>query len=126
MASVGVALPEDGDVAQELVVRAAALAQRLNGRWVAFVICNDSLPSPRAENAMRHAELAMRNGGTVFFCEGEDVAETLLALAAREQIDILILGAPERRWRFRRGTVERVVRAQRTFDVVVVGDGPRA
>jgi K+-sensing histidine kinase KdpD len=125
VASVGVALPEDGDVAQELVVRAAALAQRLNGRWVAFVICNDALPSPRAENAMRRAELAMRNGGTVFFCEGEDVAQTLLALAAREQIDVLILGAPTHRWRLRRGTVERVVRAHRAFDVVVVGDGPR-
>ena len=67
VASVGVALPEDSDVAQELVDRAAALAQRLNGRWVAFVICNDSLPSPRAESALRHAELAMRSGGTVFF-----------------------------------------------------------
>ena len=129
MASVGVALPEDDDdVAQELVVRAAALAQRLNGRWVAFVICNESLPSPRAKNALRHAELAMRNGGTVFFCEGDDVATTLLALAAREQIDVLILGAPAHSGllqRFRRGTVERVVRAHRSFDVVVVGDGAR-
>lgn len=128
MASVGVALPEDGDVAQELVGRAAALAQRLNGRWVAFVICNDSLPSPRAEHALRHAELAMRCGGTVFFCEGDDVAETLLALAAREQVDILILGAPTRSGflrRFRRSTVERIVRAHRAFDVVVAGDGLR-
>jgi K+-sensing histidine kinase KdpD len=120
--SVGVALPEDAGVAQELVGRAAALAQRLNGRWVAFLICNDALPSPRAENAMRHAELAMRSGGTVFFCEGEDVAQTLLALAARERIDILILGAPERRLRLRRGTVERVVRAERAFDVAVIGN----
>jgi K+-sensing histidine kinase KdpD len=125
VASVGVALPEDGDVAQELVGRAAALAQRLNGRWVAFVICNESLPSPRAESALRQAELAMRSGGTVFFCEGEDIARTLLALAAREQIDILILGAPTHRWRLRAGTVERVVRAHRSFDVVVVGDGVR-
>ena len=124
MASVGVALPEDGDVAQELVDRAQALAQRLNGRWVAFVICNASLPSPRAENAMRQAELAMLRGGTVFYCEGDDVAQTLLDLAAREHIDVLILGAPERRrWRLRPGTVERVVRAHRAFDVVVVGDG---
>ena len=123
MASVGVALPEDNDVAQELVDRAQALAQRLNGRWVAFVICNAALPSPKAENAMRQAELAMLRGGTVFFCEGEDVAKTLLELAAREHVDILILGAPERRWRLRPGTVERVVRAHRSFDVVVVGDG---
>ena len=126
MASVGVALPEDdGEVARELVSRAAALAQRLNGRWVAFVICNEALPAPRAESALRQAELAMRSGGTVFFCEGDDVATTLLALAAREQIDILILGAPSHRWRLRAGTVERVVRAHRSFDVVVVGDGVR-
>ena len=123
MASVGVALPEDSDVAQELVERAEALAQQLNGRWVAFVICNASLPSAKAENAMRQAELAMLRGGTVFFCEGDDVAQTLLELAAREHIDILILGAPERRrWRFGRSTVERVVRAHRAFDVVVAGN----
>ena len=125
MTSVGVALPEDGEIAQELVDRAQALAQRLNGRWVAFVICNDALPSERAENALRQAELAMLRGGTVFVCEGEDTAETLLALAAREQVDVLILGAPERRWRLRAGTVERVVRAQRAFDVVVAGNGAR-
>ena len=122
MTSVGVALPEDAGVAKDLVGRAAALAERLNGRWVAFVICNHALPSPRAENAMRHAELAMRSGGTVFFCEGADTAQTLLELSARERIDILILGSPERRWRFGRGTVERVVRAERAFDVVVVGN----
>jgi len=128
VASVGVALPEDGDVAQELIDRAAALAQRLNGHWVAFVICNESLPSPRAESALRHAELAMLRGGTVFFCEGDDVAQTLLALAAREHVDVLILGAPIRDGffqKFRRSTVERVVRAHRAFDVVVVGDGVR-
>jgi K+-sensing histidine kinase KdpD len=121
--SVGVALPEDADVAQELVGRAAELAQRLNGRWVAFVICNHALPSDRGQNALRQAELAMRRGGTVFFCEGDDVAQTLLALASRERIDVLILGAPTRRWRLGRGTVDRVVRAPRSFDVVVVPNG---
>jgi len=92
--SVGVALPDNAEVARSLVDRASELAQRLNGRWVAFVICNDALPSLRARNALEQAELAMRSGGTVYMCEGEDVAETLLALAAREQIDVLILGAP--------------------------------
>ncbi|HLJ74442.1 MAG TPA: hypothetical protein VKU62_07650 [Thermoanaerobaculia bacterium] len=119
MTSIGVALPEDGDVAHELIDRAAALAQRLNGRWVAFVICNDG------HSSLPQAELAMLSGGTVFFCEGDDVAQTLLDLASRERIDILILGAPARRWRFRRSTVDRVVSAPRNFDVVVVGDGLR-
>jgi K+-sensing histidine kinase KdpD len=113
--SVGVALPEDDSVAQDLVQRTVALARRLNARWVAFVICNDGV------SALPQAELAMRSGGTVFFCEGEDVARTLLALAAREQIDILILGAPARRWRLRPGVVQRVVSAARNFDVVVAG-----
>ena len=126
MTSVGVALPEDADVAQALVDRAAELAHQLNGRWVAFVICNDNVPSPRADNALRQASLAMSSGGTVFFCEGENVADTLLQLAKREQIDVLILGAPRKSRLFRRfrpDTVDRVVRAERSFDVVVVGNG---
>jgi len=68
----------------------------------------------------------MSSGGTVFFCEGENVAETLLLLAKREQIDVLILGAPRKSRLFRRfrpDTVDRVVRAERSFDVVVVGNG---
>ena len=115
MTSVGVALPEDPDVAHDLVARAAALARRFNGRWVAFVICNDAMSS------LPQAELAMRNGGTVFYCEGEDIAATLVELAAREEVDMLILGAPAKRWRFRAGTVDRVVRAHRSFDVIVLG-----
>ncbi len=124
--AIGVALPADAEVAQALVDRTSALAQRLNARWVAFVICNDALPSAPAQDALRQAEMAMRSGGTVFFCEGDDVAQTLLALAAREQVDVLILGAPTRSGllrRFRRGTVDRVVRATRSFDVVVIGNG---
>jgi K+-sensing histidine kinase KdpD len=124
--SVGVALPEDTNVARALVDRAAELAHQLNGRWVAFVICNDDVPSPRADNALRHAHMAMSSGGTVFVCEGEDIAETLLLLAKREQIDVLILGAPRKGRLFRRfrpDTVDRVVRAERSFDVVVVGNG---
>jgi K+-sensing histidine kinase KdpD len=126
VASVGVALPENPDVAKILVGRASELARRLNGRWVAFLICNDSLPSPRADMAMRQAQFVMASGGTVFLCEGDDVAATLIDLATREQIDILILGTPRKAKllpRFRRNTVDRVVRAPRPFDVVVVGDG---
>jgi len=113
--SIGVALPGDFDVAHDLIERASTLASRFEGRWVAFVICNDGASS------LPQAEHAMQRGGTVFFCEGEDVAETLLELAARERVDILILGAPERRRLLRRGTVERVVTTPRNFDVMVVG-----
>ncbi|HEY8132027.1 MAG TPA: hypothetical protein VII12_09055 [Thermoanaerobaculia bacterium] len=123
--AIGVALPADADIAHVLVDRASALARRLNARWVAFIICNAALPSGPAFDAVVQAELAMRSGGTVFLCEGEDVAQTLLALAAREQVDVLILGAPKPSGllrRFRRGVIDRVVRAARSFDVVVIGN----
>ena len=115
MISIGVALPEDPEVAHGLIERASTLARRFNGRWVAFLICKDGVSS------LPQAERAMQSGGTVFLCEGEDVAETLLDLAARERVDILILGAPDRRRLLRRGTVERVVTTPRNFDVMVVG-----
>ena len=116
--AIGVALPADADRAHLLVGRAADLARELNARWVAFIISNDP-------DAIIHAELAMRLGGTVFVCEGEDVAQTLLALATREQLDVLILGAPTRSGllaRFRRGVIDRVVRSARSFDVIVIGN----
>lgn len=120
--AIGVALPADGEMAECLLARAAEMAQRLNARWVAFVICNDLAPV-----RLQQAERAMQSGGTVFFCEGEDVAHTILSLAAREGVDVLLLGAPRRTGllrRFRRGTVDRIVRAPRSFDVVVVGQQP--
>ncbi len=125
MTAIGVALPAEADVAQNLIERTSALAEQLSARWVAFVICNDALPSPAAESALRQAQLAMVAGGTVFFCEGEDKAETILALAARERVDVLILGAPRKQGflaRFRSTTVDRVVRAERSFDVVIIGE----
>lgn len=124
---IGVALPADGETAHVLIERASSLAERLNSRWAAFVICNDAISSARAAAALRQAHRAMLSGGTVFFCEG-DVAKTLLALAARERIDVLLIGAPRRSGllrRFRLGTVDRLLRAQRSFDVVVVPTGPR-
>lgn len=126
MTNVGVALPDNEEAAQTLIERASELARRLNGRWVAFLICNDALPKPRAERAMQRAEAVMSSGGTVHVCEGDDVAQTLLALAKREQIDVLLLGSPKRsgllRW-LMPGVVDRVLRAARSFDVVVVGNG---
>jgi K+-sensing histidine kinase KdpD len=100
-----------------LVRRTAALAQRLSGRWVAFIVSSG--------NTMRHAELAMRAGGTVFCCEGEDVAQTLIELGTRERIDLLLLSSSRAKGllrRFRPDTAERLIRAERSFDVVVISN----
>ena len=96
---------------------------------MAFIVCNAEFPSAPAEKAMRYAEFAMRSRGTIFFCEGEDVAQTVIALAEREQIDILIVGTPKRSTllrRLRRDTVDRIIHAARSFDVVVVADDQRS
>jgi len=119
--NVGVALPDSEEVARTLIERASDLARRLNGRWVAFLICNDAMPKPSAERAMQRAEIVMASGGTVHLCEGDDIARTLLSLAELEKIDVLMMGAPKRR--FIPGVVDRVLRAARSFDVVVVGNG---
>jgi K+-sensing histidine kinase KdpD len=112
--SIGVALPEDATVAEELVTRTAALAKRLSGRWVAFIFT--------ARNSIERADMVMRAGGTVFCYEPEDVAQALLEIGKRERIDLLILGTPRSNGflaRFRRDATDRVIRAQRPFDVVV-------
>jgi K+-sensing histidine kinase KdpD len=115
--SIGVALPEDAAVAETLVTRTAALAQRLSGRWVAFIFS--------ARNSMERANMAMRAGGTVFCYEAEDIAQALLEIGARERIDLLILGSPKPGGflaRFRPDTTDRVIRAERPFDVVVISN----
>jgi len=123
--AIGVALPTDSEVANLLVDRTAELARTLNARWIAFIVCNHAMPTAPAQHALCQAELAMRAGGTVFLCEGDDVAETLMALACGQNIDVLILGAPKRAGllrRLRRGVIDRIVRAARPFDVVVIGN----
>ena len=119
--AIGVALPADGAIAHLLIDRASELARTLNARWVAFVVCNPIV----TEESLCQAELAMRRGGTVFVCEGDDVAQTLIALACREKVDVLMLGAPKSAGilrRIRRGVIDRVLQATRTFDVVVIGN----
>jgi len=119
--AIGVALPADDAIAHLLIDRACELARSLNARWVAFVVCDQVL----SEESLCQAELAMRRGGTVFVCEGDDIAQTLVALASREKVDVLMLGAPKSAGilrRIRRGVIDRVLHATRTFDVVVIGN----
>ena len=119
--AIGVALPSDSAIAHLLIDRASELASSLNARWVAFVVCDQIV----TEESLFQAELAMRRGGTVFVCEGDDVAQTLVALAQREKVDVLMLGAPKSAGILRgigRGVIDRVLEATRTFDVVVIGN----
>ncbi len=65
-------------------------------------------------------------GGTPICCDSDDVPSALLALAARERVQVLILGSSQRSPFLQRlfpGTTQRVLRADRTFDVVIAAKG---
>ena len=68
-------------------------------------------------------------GGTPICCDSDDVPSALLTLAAREHVRLLVLGNSRRSPMLQRlfpGTTQRIVRAQRDFDVVIAGKGKTA
>ena len=69
---------------------------------------------------------AAQLGGIPICCDSDDVPSALLTLAAREQVRLLVLGNSRRSSMLQRlfpGTTQRIVRAQRDFDVVIAGKG---
>ena len=87
--------------ARPMVVAAARLAAKFDTRWMVIAVSDaaHSLPRLTAEDQQRarqNAELVTSLGGTPFFCDGEDVAYTLLSAALVHGADLLVLGKPHR------------------------------
>lgn len=128
---IAVALPSDGALARALVIRTAALARTMGARWAAFFIRASGrfrFVRPREESLsmVQVLSLAAHLGGTPICCDSEDVPFALLTLAEREGVVLLILGASHRSPLLQRlfpGTTQRVLRADRNFDVVIAGKG---
>jgi nucleotide-binding universal stress UspA family protein len=79
----------------------------------------------RDDRAKRVAELVSESGGMLVYERADDVAAALIEIAERERAAILVIGAsrrPRLLRRFIRGETERILRAQRPFDVVVSSD----
>lgn len=104
MTRVAVAVPMWAGDARPLIRAGAAFAGKLNAPWVAITVHDRAhelsrLSEEEAERVRENTQLVSSLGGTPFFCEGDDLPETLLAAAAVARADILMLGKPLRRSR---------------------------
>ena len=102
MSRVGVAVELWSESARPLIRTAAAFAQSTNASRTAIAVTDRLHGLSRLTNDQRQIVSENTNlitwlGGTPFFCDGDDVAETLLAAARLADIDILILGKPRHR-----------------------------
>lgn len=90
-----------------LIRSAAALAAQFATPWLAIAVSDSThalpLLTPEERQCVRdNTELVMSLGGAAFFCEGDDVAQTLLMAAATNGVKLLILGQPRERGIFSR------------------------
>ena len=123
--TLAIGIPTDLDTARAVLARGRTLATKLGLGWVAVLIRNRQAP---AEAIRRLEELVVATGGEVRCEESDDVADGLLEVSRREGVRLLVIGASHRPWllrRFVRGTTERLLRAPRSFDVVVARNSPR-
>jgi K+-sensing histidine kinase KdpD len=98
--AVGVELWSES--ARSLIRTAAAFAQQFAAPWLAIVVSDSihtlsHLTAEQQERIRENTDLIMSLGGVPFFCEGDNVAQTLLAAASLNGVDLLILGKPRDR-----------------------------
>lgn len=119
---VAIGVPGDVAAARQLLTRGRRLAGRIGARWVALRVHARSVDPGRDESTLRLRQLVVTQGGDLLCTAAADDAEGLVTLAARERVDVLVIG-PSRRLRlFRRwipGMIEKLLRSQRRFDLVV-------
>ena len=121
--NLAIGVPADPDAAQVVLTHGRRLAQRLGLGWVAVLIRTGSAQS---DSVRRVFELVIGLGGHLLCADATDVAAGLVEVSRREQAQLLVIGAsrrPRLLRRFVRGTTERVLQAERTFDVVVAAEG---
>ena len=115
--SIAIALPAHLPTARAVLIHGRRLARHLGLGWIAVFV-----QRKRDDRAKRMAELVSESGGTLLCEHADDVASALLQIAEREHAAILVIGTSRRPRilrRFIRGETERILRAQRPFDVVV-------
>ena len=98
--AVGVELWSDG--ARSLIRTAAAFAGQFAAPWLAIIVSDSThtlslLTAEQQERIRENTDLVLSLGGVPFFCEGDDVAQTLIAAATANGVELLILGKPRDR-----------------------------
>ena len=111
----------DGD---GVIRRAARLARRNQGELIGVHISpSDGLVDRRGPDLDRHRQLLEELGGTFREVVGDDVAETLVAVARSERVTQIVVGASRRsrRQELTRGSVVNdLLRLARDLDVHVI------
>ena len=128
---IAVAIPLNGPHAQALLVRASQLARLMNVPWAAFLVRTQHdriahLPEDERLAIVEALNVAANLGGVPICCDADDVPMALLELARRERVRLLILGSSTRSGFLQRlipGTTERLLRADRDFDVIITSRG---
>lgn len=118
--SIAIALPAHLPTARAVLIHGRRLARHLGLGWIAVFV-----QRRRDDRAKRMAEIVSESGGTLVYERADDVAAALIEIAERERAAILVIGAsrrPRLLRRFIRGETDRILRAQRPFDVVVSSD----
>jgi K+-sensing histidine kinase KdpD len=98
--AVGVELWSDS--ARSLIRTAAAFAGQFAAPWLAIIVSDSIhtlslLTAEQQERIRENTDLVLSLGGVPFFCEGDDVAQTLIAAATANGVELLILGKPRDR-----------------------------
>lgn len=134
--NVAIAVPEDPERAREILSRGRRIARYFGLEWVAVRIIADgerdagerrSGGDTGGDGGPRDLrELVTALGGRLLCAEARDIAAGLVELSRREHARVLVIGRSRRPWflrRLRRGVTERILRAQRPFDVIVAAGG---
>jgi two-component system sensor histidine kinase KdpD len=118
------------DQAERLVRAGKRLADGLDAEWlVVYVETPDLLRLPEAERNRRIAVLRLAESldAEAITLGGPTAAGEILAYARTRNVTRVLVGAPRRgRWRWlRASTTQRLVEAERDFEVSILGTDPR-
>ena len=88
--------------ARSLIRTAAEFAKQFATPWLAIVVSDSThtfslLTAEQQERIRENTDLVLSLGGVPFFCEGDNVAQTLIAAATANGVELLILGKPRDR-----------------------------
>jgi two-component system sensor histidine kinase KdpD len=102
-------------------------ALRFHGALLAAYVEQAGLPAADRERLESNLAMARELGAEVHCLKGSDFAQTILGFAREQRITQLFLGHSlrERRWRWRRTPVERLIDAAEDFDVRLFPHGGR-
>jgi two-component system, OmpR family, sensor histidine kinase KdpD len=100
---VAVCMSTNPNTTAKLLRAASRLAGRLNREWIAVYVRRKQedpmrIAADLQRQFMQNVQLATELGGSVVVLESEDVCRALLKFCREQDIHLVVLGTPERRW----------------------------